>query len=571
MLKSTYKPSQNPDAVTPLPPGWTEHKAATGHTYYYNASTKESTYRRPSAPVAQLPSAVSQPFAPGAFPGAFPQQPQTIPNLSDPNVANAWLARHNPQNRPTSQRDQRDSRPKPQPNDKPKSKTPIPGFEPWILVHTKYGRRFVYNPEKNASYWRIPEKLMPGILELDKARVLAKAGVGAGTAAQSTDARQETTSETKKPEAPMVPKGEDELGDSSEYEEIEVTDDEADEGDQAENMDIEQGGDEHRAKRQRTEDVPDEEVAGFDEEELALQLQLMAQEQGMEQGDYGYEEDIPEFSEEDARELFKDLLNDFKINPYSSWDKLIEEGKIIDDPRYTVLPTTKARKDAWEEWSRVKIQELKELRAKEKEEKPDPRVTYMLFLEKHATPKLYWPEFKRKFKKEACMKDFALSDKDREKWYREYINKLKAPQSALKFELTTFLKGLPLSVLNNSSNPASLPPEIRADIRYIALPESVRAPLIEAYVQTLGPPPEGEQAASGSSVDDQKAKMAREKRERALEQRNKAIEQQKERDRRNREIAKARLREGTREIERAMQIGKRGLQSQPQGDDEDNS
>ncbi len=57
------------------------------------------------------------------------------------------------------------------------------------------------------------------------------------------------------------------------------------------------------------------------------------------------EEEAP-LSEEDARDLFKDLLNDFKINPYSPWDKLIEEGKIFDDPRYTVLSTMKARREA---------------------------------------------------------------------------------------------------------------------------------------------------------------------------------------------------------------------------------
>ena len=426
----------------------------------------------------------------------------------------------------------------------------------------------MYNPEKNASYWRIPEKLMPGILELDKARVLAKAGKVEKMETQEEGAPQESTSKSQEAVAPIATtKATDELYDSSEYEEVEVTDEEAEEGDEVE-LAEDEDADEHRSKRQRTEDVADEEMADFDEEELALQLQLMAQEQAMEQGDYGYEEEIPEFSEEDASELFKDLLNDFKINPYSSWDKLIEEGKIVDDPRYTVLPTTKARKDVWEEWSRAKIRELKE--RKEKEEKPDPRVTYMLFLEKNATPKLYWPEFKRKYRKEACMKDFALSDKDREKWYREFINKLKLPQSTLKSELTIFLKSLPLAILNNSCDPSSLPPEVRADTRFMGLPETVRNPLIEAYVQTLGPPPGGEEQAPGPSAEDAKAKEAREKRERALDQRNKAIEQQKERDRRNREIAKARLREGEREIERAMQVGKRGLISQLQGDgDED--
>jgi len=40
MLKSTHKSVAPP----PLPEGWTEHKAPTGHSYYYNAATKQSTY-----------------------------------------------------------------------------------------------------------------------------------------------------------------------------------------------------------------------------------------------------------------------------------------------------------------------------------------------------------------------------------------------------------------------------------------------------------------------------------------------------------------------------------------------
>ena len=36
------------DGLTPLPSGWTQHTAPTGHKYYYNASLKKSTYQRPT-------------------------------------------------------------------------------------------------------------------------------------------------------------------------------------------------------------------------------------------------------------------------------------------------------------------------------------------------------------------------------------------------------------------------------------------------------------------------------------------------------------------------------------------
>ncbi|EGR44664.1 uncharacterized protein TRIREDRAFT_111981 [Trichoderma reesei QM6a] len=559
MLKSTHKPAQ----LAPLPPGWTEHKAPTGHTYYYNAETKESTYKRP---VLQLPS---QPAAEPSSPSPFSPY-AAVPNLSDPNVANAFMAQFN---KPPPQaqrggfgggagRGGFEGRPRPQPVDKPRRKEPIPGCEPWVLVYTKYSRRFVYNPVKNASYWRIPEKLMPAILEMDKKRIqnLNAANDQAGKAVEAEGPKQpgEAKEEAKAAVEAPAPSGPD--YDSDEYEEVEVTDDEGEDGDEGE----------HPSKRQRTEPSDDHDQEGpveFTEADIAAQLQAMGEEYGLEPGDYddGNMDDWPEgaegmhFSEEDAKFLFQDMLADLNINPYSSWDKLLEEGKIIQDPRYTALSTTKARKECFDEWTRQRIAQLKEQRAKQ--EKKDPKIAFMAFLQEKASPKLYWPEFKRKYKKEEPMKDLKLSDKDREKAYREHINRLKLPQATLKSDLTALLKAQPVHLLNNKSLANGLPAQVLTDIRYISLEPKIRDPLIEAYVQTLPPPPED----PNSAVEDEeqkKAREARERRERALEERNRLVEEQ--RRRREREVAasKARLREEERELEFAMRVGKRGLQGQ---------
>ncbi|KAJ6438736.1 alpha/beta-Hydrolase [Purpureocillium lavendulum] len=559
MLKSTYKPSAAVAAATaPLPPGWTEHKAPSGHTYFYNAETKESTYKRPGvSPQEPAPTAAQTPHP-------------NIPNLSDPRVANAYLAQRNPQQQHQQHargghgggrgggRGGFEGRPRPQPIDKPRRKEAIPGFEPWILVYTKYSRRFVYNPVKNASYWRIPEKLMPGILELDKARLQKKA---------SGDEETEGVAQAKAEKAPQ-----DLDGDSSEYEEIEVTDDEA-EGD----IDGE-----HPSKRQRTDGArdEDEEPEGpleFTEADIQAQLQMMGEDYGLEPGDYddGNMEAWPEgtagveFSEEDAELLFRDLLNDFNINPYSPWEKLLEEGKAIDDPRYTALSTTKARRDCWDKWSREKITELKERRAKE--EKKDPRVAYMALLQDKATPKLYWPEFKRKYKKEEPMRDLKLADKDREKAYREHIARLKMPQATLKADLTALLKAQPASRLHGkslASGGGGLPAQVLGDVRYISLAPAVRDPLVEAYVQTLPPPAGGESGEGGEGADEEEQarrdREARDRRERALRERDRAVEEQRRRRERDVAASKARLRDGERAIDLAMRVDKRGLQSQLQ-------
>ncbi|EON97184.1 putative dna replication protein 4 protein [Phaeoacremonium minimum UCRPA7] len=557
MLKSTYKPSAA--SLAPLPPGWTEHKAPTGHTYFFNAETKESTYTRPGA-VAPMDPLTS--FA----------QHQAVPqiNLSDPRVANAYMAQYNA---PPAQsyrggfggggrgRGGGHDRPRPQPIDKPRSKAAIPGCEPWLLVSTKYGRRFAYHPVKNASFWRIPEKLKAGILELDQQRIREKAGVDDSHRGSNGNKDAATPNAGQNPHKSEDGPGEPGDYDSSEYEEVEVTDDEAEGGGS--------GDDEHVSKRQRTEEpVEDEDQpVEFSEADIAYQLQAMGEDYGLEPGEYddGNMDEWPEgveglgLSEEDSRALFKDLLNDFHINPYSPWEKLIEEGRVFDDPRYTVVNTMKARKEVWEEWSREKIKELKDSRAKEG--KKDPRIPYFAFLQEKATPKLYWPEFKRKYKKESAMKDTSLSDKDREKWYREHISRLKLPQSTLKSDLTTLLKSISSSKLNNQTLPSHLPAEIVTDLRYISLDPKTRDPLLEAYIQTLGPPPE----AGEADEDDEATKRAREdrkKREKALRDREHAVEEEKRRQEKKLRHSKAMLREEEQELTRAMQVDKRGLQSQ---------
>ncbi|KAI0849200.1 hypothetical protein F5Y00DRAFT_235897 [Daldinia vernicosa] len=583
MLKSTYKPSSNPPPL-PLLPGWTEHKAPTGHTFYHNAATGESTYDRQKASFLPTTTAtsISQPSPPPPQgPHANFLQYSTVPQLSDPATANAFLAQYDPAHQRHAQQQQHGGRgghrghhegkdrPRPQPADKPKSKVAIPGCEPWLLVYTKYGRRFAYNPVKNASYWRIPDKVMKGVLELDIRGIKEKAtgtqvgGADVGTSI-SPSAEPQTRTPTTKDAAGET---EDQVELGSDYEEVEVTDDEGEEEEIREAMEDEGQDNERPPKRQRTEEPIEDLPVEFNEDDIAYQLQAMGDEYGLDPGEYddGNPDAWPEgaeglpLSETDARELFKDLLNDYGINPYSSWEKLIEEGRIIEDGRYTVLNTMKARKDAWEEWSRERIQILKEQRAKE--EKKDPRIPYLAFLQQKATPKLYWPEFRRKYKKEAPMRDTNLNDRDREKWYREHINRLKLPQDTLKKDLAALLRSIPLRSLNNKTHLENLPPQILADLRYISLDPQTRDPLIEAYIQTLGPPPAGDEADDDGEAA-RKAKEERRKREKALEERERIVAEEKQRQKKQLEYGKAALREEERELERAMHVGKKGLQSQ---------
>lgn len=170
------------------------------------------------------------------------------------------------------------------------------------------------------------------------------------------------------------------------------------------------------------------------------------------------------------------------------------------------------------------------------------------------------------------MKDTHLSDKDREKFYRDYISRLKLPESTRKSDLSALLKSVPLHLLNRSSNVEALPPAIVTDLRYISLSPKVRDPLIETYISTLPSAPEQEHITPEQQEELDRKRVEREKRERALAEREKRVQEEKQRQRGDLLRGKHLLKEGEAEIEEAMKVRKDGLRSymeidgQPQED-----
>ena len=542
-----------------------------GQPYYYNDLTKQSTYARPSPAFHPSAKDVSQ-----ASVGTI-DQPQNGYGVNIPFGMNTVpLASEASGNHPYGNMNSYRGRggtkggfsyhPKPQPKDRSKLKYDIPGCQPWVLVKTKLGRRFVYNPEKNESFWKIPPNVMKGVIELDNQerdnstrqerdetrdievdeRVAAEAELGTtanekSTATLAPGASLSLDQETDRPAFDS---------DGDEYEEVEVTDDEYDQ---------------NPAKRQKTEDENVEQPLEFNEDDIAFQLAAMGQEYDLDPGEYGDVggEGLIEgaeglsLSEDDAKALFRDMLSDHGISPYTTWEKVIEAGYIVEDERYTVLPNMRSRKEAWDEWTRDTIQHLKVQR--EKEMKTDPKIPYFGFLQKHATPKLYWPEFRRKFKKEPEMQSNKISDKDREKWYREYIGRLKLSEATLKADLVNLLKLTPLSALNKSSTIHTLPTMLLADLRYFSLRPATRDSLIEAYIPTLLPAPTDLEISPQDQEAQKREMEERHRRQEALAERQTRVQEEKRRQNSALRYSKGMLREGEEEVQRAMRVGKEGL------------
>lgn len=435
-------------------------------------------------------------------------------------------------------------------DDRPKHRQDIPNCAPWVLVRTKFGRRFVWNKETNESFWKFPPNVMSAVIEFDRKERERKERRERGEPSDVEDEQDAAMAEIEaelaaaEEEVEIVEvDGDEDMENDEEYEEVEVTDDEGDSG--------------NASKRQRTEELAGDEPPEMGEDDLAWQLAQM-EEMEMEQGyDDQYDDEEPALSEEDCKALFRELLDDTGTSPFTPWDKVLEDGALYDDERYKALPNMAARKECFNEWSRDKAQILKEEKAKQA--KRDPRIPYLALLDRHATPKLYWPEFRRKFKKEPEIKDAKLPDKEKEKLYRDHIKRLAMRSSDLKADLTALLRAQPLALLNKSTTLDSLPSPVLSDLRFISLPQATREPLIKTYISTLPPAPEDATYSAEEEASRAKKIAERERREKALADRERRVREEKRRQERDLAYGKGRLREEEEEIRRALEVGKGGL------------
>jgi hypothetical protein len=551
-----------------------------GHSYYYNVETKKSTYTRPTAVFPQYhqptpppaptlynatPEYDVQPTPYNATPGYNAQPPQKAftPQPSVHDMIFASAPKQFPRNGGQHQsrggyqggmrggqnnfNDRRRER-----DDKPKHRQDIPDCAPWVLVKTKFGRRFVWNKDTNESFWKFPPKVMTAVIEFDRKERERKQRRERGEPSdveEEDNAMAEIEAELAEAEGEVEiveVDGEEGMENDEEYEEVEVTDDEGEETG-------------HAPKRPRTEEPNGDQPPEEGQDDLAWQLaQMEEMEMG---GDYDeqYEDEEPALSEEDCKALFKELLDDTRTSPFTPWDKVLESGVLFDDDRYKALPTMVARKDCFNSWSKDKAQFLKEEKAKAA--KSDPRIPYLAFLDKHATPKLYWPEFRRKFKKEPELRDQKLPDKDKEKLYRDHIKRVGMRSSELKSDLSALLRAQPLALLNRSSTPDTLPSAVLTDLRFISLPPPTRDAMLNTYISTLPPAPEGVVYSAAEEAEQAKKWAERERREKALADRERRVREEKRKQERDLAYGKGRLREEEAEIERAMNVGKEGLKS----------
>ena len=483
MLKSTHR-SAGLQPSTSLPEGWTEHSAPSGHKYYYNKTTKSSTYTRPTIEAEDDEEPL---FAEEAGPDPVMQATLRAQEDFARNNALQGQSGHFTGGKGYQQRPRRGNG-----GDRPKKKAAIPDCAPWLLMTTRFGRRFVHNTETKQSLWKFPQDVMMAVIAMDKVEWDKKQqqqndkDEASGANATPVNEKPRKAGDQPKQTTADAPATQPKDYDSDEYEEVEVTDDEDAAADTAEHT--------NANKRARLSATPPRPTGPADltEDDIAFQLAAMEAEDAYSDpndqydaynSDAGSDPDtdpgLP-LTQSDQLALFRSLLDSTSTSPYTDFSSLLTLSHLIEDARWVSLPNMSARREAFASWSRDRVAELASLRPPQDGENNadnDPKVRYLAFLAMYASTKLYWPEFKRKYKKEEVMRGYDVTEKDREKVYREFVGKLKIDASKRRKELGELLKSE-----QPEAGKAEVSLKVQRDVRYWVVGEKEREELVRGWL-----------------------------------------------------------------------------------------
>ena len=233
-------------------------------------------------------------------------------------------------------------------------------------------------------------------------------------------------------------------------------------------------------KRPKTNAQTEDEAAPagpveFTEEDMAFQLAQMGQEYDLDPSDFDtYENDDEDgdaeneegqdgltLTESESVNLFKSLLSTIQppISPYWTFERVLETTPIASNNRYLALPTTQRRREVFSEWAKEQIHiangttidahhvplsfSNNDVKSTYTTKTSDPMTSYLHFLS-HQPPsqirKLYWAEFKRKFRKEPIMSSLEPNDKQKELLFRDFVAKLKTNERERRKDLGKLVK-----------------------------------------------------------------------------------------------------------------------------------
>ena len=124
------------------------------------------------------------------------------------------------------------------------------------------------------------------------------------------------------------------------------------------------------------------------------------------------------------------LLREKDINPLHPWDNSLP--LFVSDPRYVLLPSVSARREAFDEYCRDRARELRQAAVKKEKDASNPKEEFdRLLREEVKSTRTTWNEFRREWKKERRFWGWGRDDREREKRFKEYIKELRESEHVL--------------------------------------------------------------------------------------------------------------------------------------------
>ncbi|KAF7301655.1 hypothetical protein MIND_00731000 [Mycena indigotica] len=277
--------------------------------------------------------------------------------------------------------------------EKPHVKTQIPGTE-WIRVKTTEGNIFYSHKVKKNSVWVVPDEIKSAVEELERQEASAPPDI----AMEIDRVKNEVAEAVKR-------KAEDTLPATSKRPKTDAESD--NESDDAEEEDWEkeavaQLAAEAEAEKRRVE-KENKRLEEAEAEKRRLQAERI------------------DLSVDEAKALFKTLLREKDINPLHPWDSALP--KFVNDPRYVLLTSVSARREAFDEYCRERSREIRQDTVKK--EISDPKEEFERFLQSEVTStRTSWSDFRRTWKKDRRFYGWGRDDREREKKFKDWIREL---------------------------------------------------------------------------------------------------------------------------------------------------
>ncbi|KAF9172745.1 hypothetical protein BGX21_007061 [Mortierella sp. AD011] len=444
-----------------LPPGWTEHKAPDGMSYYYNAASGQSSWVRPTMP-APPPPGVSQPIGlpfqqpPPGVPG-YPmnQQPLYPPGVAPPPSPTPVAAGGSENTATTNVETGKGKKSKKAKKEKAIKKTQVLET-PWFIVVTNLENTFFYNKETKISIW-VPTP------ELEQ--ILAKMGQAETEKLEAERKAKEAEEQERLLALKRPGEHEDEHegdkraksdGDSAMVGTEMTEDDIAWQLAAMEGMD-DDDQDQHMQSQGDEDDEDDEDDEAVKERLRMLQGSSSSPSSAPPQS-VGASSSIKlEISPDNIQEremALLDMMRERGVTQFDTWEKAM--AKIEHDPRMYLIPNKKDRQELFESFCVIRARETKEAKEKEEKEKAEreerdrkekekrssrdskshssstksssssskPEDVYRRLVEEYTTKTSTWLDFMTKYRVDPRFLDLKPGSL-RESIFRQYLSDLK--------------------------------------------------------------------------------------------------------------------------------------------------